>query len=148
MKKLIGSLLLFVFLAVSTISCGGDTTADAPIDGEKKECCSAKGKCEHKKSDACAADCTKPCCADKGDKKSCEKDSATCATYKEKCNAECGTDSLVCAAHKAECKTACAAKNDSTSANGCAADCAKPCCAGEEKTACAEDCKKECCTTK
>lgn len=154
MKKLIGSLLLFAVLAISTISCGGDTPAETPKDGEKVACCASKEKCDHKAADACKKDCAKPCCANndeqktcnKGETKSCKKDSATCASFKAKCNTECGTDSVICDAHKAECKTACAAKGDSTSVNNCAADCTKPCCSGEEKTACAKDCKKECCT--
>lgn len=149
MRKIIGSLLLFAVITISAISCGGDIPAEAPKDGEKKECCSDKEKCEHKKPEACAADCTKSCCASKEGKKSCEKDSATCAGYKAKCNTECGTDSVLCAAHTAECKAACIAKSDTNLINGCPADCIKPCCNNKvEKTACPADCKKECCTEK
>ena len=149
MKKILGSLLLFTVLTISIVSCGGDTPAVTPEEGEKKECAKGKDKCDHKKAEACAADCSKPCCtADSSAHKSCTTDSVTCASFKAKCNAECGTDSTVCDTHKAECKTACAAKMDSTSTNACLPDCKQACCSGEEKTACTEDCKKECCVAK
>jgi hypothetical protein len=148
MKKILGSLFLFAALTFSIVSCGGDTPAEAPADGEKKECCTTKEKCEHKKTDSCAIDCVKPCCADSSANKTCTKDSATCAIFKAKCNTECGSDSTVCDTHKAECKAACAAKMDSTSTTACLPDCKEACCAGDEKSACTKDCKKECCVAK
>jgi hypothetical protein len=100
MRKIIGSLLLFVVITISAISCGGATPAEAPKDGEKKECCSDKEKCEHKKPEACADDCAKPCCNNKVEKTDCPADciKPCCNNKVEKtdcpadCKKECCTD--------------------------------------------------------
>ena len=81
MKKwllLIVSLLLFaatVEAGCGSEACGTKKGAEDKVAcslkaAEDKAACSAdKAKCSAEKAKPCGADCTKPCCADKGSKK-------------------------------------------------------------------------------